>query len=369
MNIELARLNATAFYPNWATGFGSLIKKLEEDGIPRSTAHHATVVSTWWLQHHSASEGVTQTPERHASNWFQIAQLPAAVFFHEISRSDSGPTLPEQSLPLPAVRHNNYLLSLAEADLFRPVLPSPYEVRHTVSVPFSDFAGSDWKVANIERRERTNIVIDLLRQSWELFASHKQVSFYNLSGKRTCIFLSHVEGVTTKIHFVKSDGTQGFRGLTGYKTVVGPSPDAKRKRHWHFAISARPLTHPHFGFALYAHVLFSDNGYAIWESKERLHAARRSQCKNWWNSDWRDRIMAFLAYLADADGMLRIPAGECDLIVPIQPVSFMSQVGYKLTHDTISPYGEGEEDTEMESDMVSESAEESLDDEEGTIDG
>lgn len=366
MNIEVARLNAIGFDPNWASGLRSLLAKFGEDGVPYSPRDSTTAVSSWWREHRSAKEGVTQEPELHFSNWLQIESPPEMVFFHEVSRSGIGATLPEKPLPYPAAVYNNYLLSLAEARLLSPALPEPYEILRTLCVPFNDFAGQEWLVANIKRPQRHGIMTNLLRQSWDRFMARGDIRHYNLSGDRTCAFLRHVEGVTNWVRFVKSDGTKSFRGLTGYRTVMGLTPDAKRKRYWHFAVSARPMTHPLLGFALYAHVLFSDDGNNIWDDKNRLHSARRSQCSDWWNDDWRDRIMAFMTYLSDGSGSLALPAGDTALQVPIQPVAFSSPVNYRLAPATVSPYEVPE--TEAESDEELSDHEEYIDSEEGTID-
>jgi hypothetical protein len=74
-------------------------------------------------------------------------------------------------------------------------------------------------------------------------------------------------------------------------------------------------------------VLFSDDGSQIWPSKARLHSARRTYCKDWWNPHWRDRILASVRWLADGD-TLSLPAGsDASIVVDITPVTFRSSVG------------------------------------------
>src|SRR5262249_40555639 len=102
-------------------------------------------------------------------------------------------------------------------------------------------------------------------------------------------------------------------------------------RFWHFAISMRPMIYPILGFAVYYHVLFSDDGKTPWASKDRLHAARRRQCWDWWNDDWRDRVLAFLATLAGQHGSLALPAGEKSLRLSPSPLLFMSPVSYEIS--------------------------------------
>jgi hypothetical protein len=80
-----------------------------------------------------------------------------------------------------------------------------------------------------------------------------------------------------------------------YKTTT------KGERRWHFAVSARAAVHPEPVLMLRSHVLFSDDGLKLWESAAHMHRARRSQCKNWWNDDWRDRLLATMTGLADGE--------------------------------------------------------------------
>lgn len=350
MNIELARLNALNFSQNWASGLRDLLSRLEKDSVPRRLHEPVNVVSAWWRERHSSEEGVAGDAESHTSNWLQVLAPPEKVFFHEISRLGSGPTLPKRDLPLPAVPRSTFLVSFVDTKGVEAALPEPYELKRTVEVPFSAFAGSEWKVANVLRRERSRIIADLLRQSWNLLIGQSSAKVYSLSGDRTCAFLEHVAGQTDLVRFVKVDDSIGRRGLTGYKTVLDVTPDAKKKRFWHFGLSAKPLTHPLLGFALYPHVLFSDDGKNIWDDKKRLHAARRSQCKDWWNAAWRDRILAFLSYISDGE-ILRLPSGNGTLPVSIRPVAFQSPVSYVLAADAtrtgdVGEGGEGEESSD-----------------------
>jgi hypothetical protein len=42
-------------------------------------------------------------------------------------------------------------------------------------------------------------------------------------------------------------------------------------------MQARPLVHPAPAFVFKPHVLFTNDGLTLWESKKRLASARRSQ--------------------------------------------------------------------------------------------
>jgi TIR domain-containing protein len=358
MNIELARLNAISFKPNWARGLSRLLEKLEEDTVPRNPDQSRTSVAAWWRRYFSPDEGVKGEEEKYASNWFEIVPKPERLLFHEISRSGPGPVIPPLEFSYPVVPHSTFLISFAEAELLRSELESPHEITRTVEVPFADFASDDEKVANIERRERRSIITNLLRQSWGLFVAKQDVVSYELANKHTCVFYTHLKERASKMPFKDLKGGVGFRTLTGYRTVAGPTPDNKKKRFWHFAISMRPMTYPILGFAVYYHVLFSDDGKTPWTSKDRLHAARRRQCWDWWNDDWRDRILAFLATLAGENESLTLPAGEKSLQLSLSPLLFTSPVSYEISGKSAVPARdevlEAEQETEDAEDFEEE---------------
>jgi hypothetical protein len=170
----------------------------------------------------------------------------------------------------------------------------------------------------------------------EIFVAGKDVGSYELANGVSCNYLAQKDGLDIRVAFSRGEGKSAFKYLTGYKTISGPDPDNKKKRIWHFAISARPILYPIVGFVIYAHVVFSDDGQAPWKDKDRQHSARRQQCKGWWNPIWRDRILAFLAWLADDGAVLRLPAGEEDLHLGVQPISFLSPVSYARDLELIS---------------------------------
>ena len=60
-----------------------------------------------------------------------------------------------------------------------------------------------------------------------------------------------------------------------------------------------------------------------------MHSARRRQCKNWFNPEWRDRLLATLHWLSQGGASLRIPAGEDAFIeVSLTPEQFESKISY-----------------------------------------
>jgi hypothetical protein len=89
------------------------------------------------------------------------------------------------------------------------------------------------------------------------------------------------------------------------------------------------MVYPRFAFAVRAQVLFSYDGKEIWQSVDRLHRARMSQCRNWWNDDWRDRILATMNWLAESGDTIAVPLGGHAFVnVRKFPLLFRSEVSF-----------------------------------------
>ncbi len=100
---------------------------------------------------------------------------------------------------------------------------------------------------------------------------------------------------------------------------------------------------------LRSHVLFSDDGETLWTSATGMHRARRGQCKSWWNDDWRDRLLATMAWLSNGDATFRLPLGtSVSAEVNARPMQFVSPV--TLNEQARAVVKDASEDEEDEDD-------------------
>ena len=107
-------------------------------------------------------------------------------------------------------------------------------------------------------------------------------------------------------------------------------------RHWHFGISAKPLFFPKLVFTIYPHVLFSDDGFKIWDDKKKLHKARRRYCNLWWNEEWRDKIIHSIKWLAENKPFFEIKMGSnVSIKVLSSPLKFKSPISYRVPSKVI----------------------------------
>jgi len=345
-NIALARINSIFFRDSWAAGLAQLLKKLEEDGVPKHPDFNASAVAAWWREQFGSDAGVTDMPEDYISNIVAIDQLPETIFVHRLRgrvrtstpvATESGPLFPEgtfgtlpqeqDTFPFPALwsmkfastRSGSALISFAGADdLFSGGEDFLVEsTSFTLAAYLADGSPADGVMAVHAR----NHITDLLRVGWERVAKTRGLWRYKMATKHGAMFFPLEITRAGKIDYVNLHGKRTYRKVVGEKK--------RPKRYWHFAMSARPLLAPAPVFSLRLHVTFSDNGHTIWDSASKLHSARRSQCKNWWNEQWRDRMLATLQFLANGATTIVVPLSSTQQVhVDPAPVRFQSPVSF-----------------------------------------
>jgi hypothetical protein len=338
MNIELARLNAIDFERGWAAGLHQLLEKLESEQVPRRVSADRSLVAEWWRNAFSATAGVEASPEPYLTNWFPFDAAGQEVFFHEIQRTGIGPHLPSRDLGLPAVEHGTFLIALGSAANVSPLLPTPYRIARTMQFAFVDFIGGGQRVAQLEQWQRKRIAVDLLRQTWELSLPVRGLGQHRLANGRLAGYVKQHGQKAIHSGYQLPDGRSSWRALTGFHTLRTASGESRR-RIWHYGVSLSPLLAPMVGFGAQAHVFFSDDGRTLWDNDSRMHAARRSQCANWWNEAWRDRLLAFMyGVLGDGSAVIRLPlGGAATLALSAIPLTVESDVSYRLVDSAAEP--------------------------------
>ncbi|HQQ74916.1 MAG TPA: toll/interleukin-1 receptor domain-containing protein [Pseudomonadales bacterium] len=77
--IQLQRIAPIDFHRSWAEGLAQLLKKFEDDRVPRDANFNPQAVSTWWRKQFSADYGVVAETEEVLSNWYPA--LAASLIF------------------------------------------------------------------------------------------------------------------------------------------------------------------------------------------------------------------------------------------------------------------------------------------------
>ncbi len=342
VTIELTRINATPFENSWRNGLATLLQRLEEHNVPKSPSFNRTAVNEWWRSRFSAVQGLRYEEEEYLSNWFPITSLPEHVYFHSLARHGVGKVEVAPELPYPAFQDGISLITFAPAADFDGKLgPGMYIAKASgplcVSALLSDKEGIFGKH-----------LFRLLRIAWEHNMRARGLPIHELANEAKTFYFVKDRVPADKVFFTGVAAKKTFRGMVGYSTRTNPKTGVSTKRYWHFGLEGRPQVHPELAYIMKPHVLFSNDGTTIWKSKDRLAAARQSQCKGWWNDDWRDRTLAAISHLTDDSGCIRISLGSntC-LTVAAWPLLFYSPVAYTDPQDVeIEDYGRTREEEE-----------------------
>jgi hypothetical protein len=322
ITIEITRLNTVPCAKSWGAGLAKLLEKLEEDGVPKDPKFNRTAVNDWWRTQFSAEQGLRKEPEEYLSNWFPIT-LPTHIYFHSLSRKTIGVLEVPSALPYPAVHDGMFLITFAEAADFEDRLgPEMYIAK----------AGEPLVVADLLAEPKSTFgkhLFQLLRIAWEQMLAERKLPTYELANRLKCFYFPKNRVPSDKVFFTGVDGERTYRAMVGFSTRTNPTTGVSVKRYWHYALQARPMVHPKLAYIFKSHVLFTNDGTNIWESKKKLAVARRSQCKSWWNDEWRDRTLAVATHLCDGTNNITVKLGSnVSLTIPPNPMPYLSPVSY-----------------------------------------
>ena len=320
IKIELTRVNSIAFQKSWASGLATLLKKLEADGIPRDSTFNRRAVNDWWRLQFGDVHAVRNEPEIVVSNWFKVESLPTVLYEHRISRDKPGPLdFDMAALPYPGVWLSDLsLLTFAAKDDLKGFLAPHFYVAQSREILMKDFLTQRDPLI-----EGPRYLAQILRIAWDMAMARLLPAYHGSDGSFFYFFRKGtVPGDT--IYFIGADGKRSYRAVVGYKTMPRGN-----QRYWHYALSGRPIIRPETLFVVKGHVLFSDDGLNLWTNKDLTAKARRNQCRNWWNDEWRDRMYATITHLAQDNEMVHIPLGASVCFqLSRQPIPFESPVSY-----------------------------------------
>lgn len=323
-NIELTRLIAVPFREGWHAGLIQLLEKLERNGVSRSPAFGPRAVASWWRERANTQHTILKKPEKVTTNLYELR--PAELHFHKLGLELRDAPVEEPSIPYPFERFDDYLISFAPASDIAGRLGTGLRIISTDTYRIGDPSARrrhSWSY----RDERATLT-KLLNRAWQNMLIARELPTYQFSSGAPALYFKTGMLEKNTISFRRPDGSTSSRQMIGYRTMRRGT-EKQWIRHWHFAVGARPTTSPAWGFVMRPHVLFSNDGATIWDSVDRLQRARRTQCKNWWNNDWRDLNYAAIQFLAQGKETITLPVGaRIALDVSAKPVQYLSPVSY-----------------------------------------
>jgi len=308
---EIIRLNAVDFKKSWAAGLQDLLKALDDQNVEKNSPD-PDKSNALYQQIFLHNKGIIEREEIYDSNWFSILSFPKELRFHDFEK-----LMPKgfdvRELTFPSVRYKNYICTFAWEYDFMHQLPKTetYNGSFTVRIPTEEILSGQYESSFIGNFECQRLIVQLLNKAFELRMKDKGVRDYPMSNKVGYWF---EKGKLEKDKFNKVQ-------------LVGKQKD----KNWHFGISAAGKLYPFPVLMVSSHIYFTQDGITPIESKSIQHAARRRQGKNWWNDDWRNKLLAFVKYLSDDESSFYLEAGSEEKIhVSNEPFQFVGQVSYNI---------------------------------------
>jgi len=311
INIDIVRLNAIDFKKSWATGLQDLLEALEKQNVPKNNPDPAKSNSLY-QQIFLHNKGVIEKEEIYDSNWFSILSFPNELRFHNFEK-----LIPKgfdaRELTFPAIPHKNYLCTFGWEYDFMHQLPKTetYDSSKTIKIPTREIFSGQYNTEFISNFECQRLIVQLINKAFELRMKEKGVREYAMSNKVGYWFEKD------KLEKDKFNKVQ----------LVGKQKD----KNWHFGISGAGKLYPFPVLMILSHVFFTQDGKTLIDSKGIQHSARRRQGKNWWNDDWRNKLLAFVKYLSDDESSFYLEVGsEEKILVSNEPIQFKGNTSYNI---------------------------------------
>lgn len=311
INIDIVRLNGIDFKKSWASGLRDLIQALEKQKVPHNSPN-PTRSNLLYEQIFLHDKTVIEKEEVYDSNWFSILSFPPQLKFHDYTG-----LLPNefdiQSLTFPATQFKQYICTFAWEYDFIHHLPKTekYDSGKTIKISTSDILEGTLNSDFITSQEAQRLVVQLLNSAFERRMKEKKIRQYKLSN-RIGYWLE--KGVLEKDKFNKIQ-------------LIGKQKD----KMWHFGISGSAKLYPFPVLVISSHIFFTSDGITLVEGDSQQHSARRRQGKNWWNDDWRSKLLGFVKYLSDDDSSFYLQLGSEEIAkISNNPIQFLGKVSYNL---------------------------------------
>lgn len=349
-NIQIARRIAIDFTKGWAIGLQQLLEKLEKDKVQKNPGFTPESVASWWKTQFATECQIINKPEVYISNIFPIVEIPQKIFVHELKPYFHFLTKPAR---YPYRRYQNSLLSFATASDLEQSLEIPGCISNSREIALEELIEGR-NPQNIKAPEARNMIMDLLRQAWEKSIDDTGMLKYYMSQRTVTAYFKNdfLPGNKVKISGISDKNTS--RNLVGYDTRKDREGNVIGKRYWHYSIQFKSTFNPVLAFAAISHVLFSYDGEKILGSKRLIHKLRRSKCRDWWNPEWRDRIMGIVQWLALGQEYIYFKLGSKDIVkVERKPLLLNSDVSYIEPKSKIVVFDDEEDDDLVEEDLIS----------------
>lgn len=314
---------------NWAHGLRELVKRLAKDGVPKLQQPDITRIMSWWPAVSANDALVRKEPAELVTNILSFKALPSFIHFLKVSSDAnliSGRDQLKGALPAfpPYSATGAHAISFANAHDYLE-LTSGFEIADDIVMPTETFLASGCKDLGILPQTAQNITTYLVAAAFEKFLATRKLCSKTLSYTRRKIWYPP-------------------RGLIGRNNTYSFAEPGQRKapvwfvseiKHftkpyvWHFGVQPSVDLRIHQGIVLSPKAIIAkpyrpERG----EAPIPLDEKRVLKKLGWWNNDWRRKVLAFAAWLAEDTDEIRIPTGYQRIVLQAMPEVYTTDTSY-----------------------------------------
>jgi hypothetical protein len=288
------------FSISWADGLKMLINKLEKQNVIKNKGTDYLPISSWYENEYLDCCKIIKKVETYYSSWWKISSLPNNFYIHIFKNIQQADIIYKHYFDIPIGRISNNIITF-ESNLQININDGMYEYEIKADKTFI-FSIDDINSGISSETFPTNNDLQIyfkhfLNQILFKLMKSKQLRHYRLSKNIAFYLGSNNKKEFNYINFFYPDS-----GIKKSKKIGG-----KYNVHfWNYGISAKPIILPIIGFSLSSHLIFTKDGTNPIEDDSFQATHRRRKAKRFFNSQWRDMLLAFVEYLKDHNNEIKI---------------------------------------------------------------
>jgi hypothetical protein len=333
---SLPILLATSLYingKNWADGLRDLVDRLTEDGVPKRTDIDFEKISSWWPAISVEKIMCRDEEEELVSNILPIQALPANVHFIKVfSEGNLVAGLARLRKALPAqpayYTHGDYIISFGNPfDFAERTHGLDFETAYVLGS--TKFFSEGHDESGVAPEIARNIVTYLVGQAWDSFLASKNLSAKSMSRSNHSLWYMR-DGVIPNNRVTITE--PGKRKVP--ISLVGTVKHYRKKYRWHFGFLPSVDLRVHDGIVLSPKAVISlPYNAADGEVPVPIDDKKVLKALNWWNREWRQKLLAMLTWLSGDQSEIAIPAGYQQIVLSNLPQSRIAKRSFAEMSD------------------------------------
>jgi hypothetical protein len=312
---------------NWAVGLRDLVKRLNEDIVPKRAEIDFERISSWWPAASVEQIVRRDAEEKLVTNVLSIKALPEKVHLLKVF-SERNPLIGFERLKGALPRkpaffaHGDYAVTFATQTDMAALSPG-FEFETAYALDSREFLASGHKEAGIAPDIARNIATYLLGQAWDAFMVSKNLLAKPMRRSNRSIWYLREDQLPKNRARVTEPGKRAVP-----IQLVGTVQHFRKTYRWHLGIYPTIDLRVHNGIILSPRALLSqprkrsELGGALDDSETKpflVEDKKALKALNWWNKEWRQRLLGMISWLSDERPDIVIPIGSQCLVVSAEP--------------------------------------------------